>query len=49
MAVFFSHPYSDKSRHELISEIIEMNKELAAKELEIKILRKKLAIYRSLK
>lgn len=43
------HRYATKTRSELIEEIILLNKELVTKKSEIAILKKKLAIYESLK
>lgn len=43
------HRYATKTKTELIEEIIRLNKELLTKKSEVAILKKKLAIYESLK
>lgn len=43
------HKYATKTKSELIDEIIRLNKEIVEKKSEIAILKKKLAIYESLK
>lgn len=43
------HKYANKSRSELISEIARLENDVRAKNAEISVLKKKLALYRSLK
>lgn len=43
------HKYANKSRSELINEIVRLNNEVQTKNEEISLLKKKLALYRSLK
>ena len=43
------HKYANKSRSELIGEIVRLNSEVRTKNEEISLLKKKLALYRSLK
>ncbi|AIF83938.1 hypothetical protein NTE_01879 [Candidatus Nitrososphaera evergladensis SR1] len=44
-----SHRDSQKSRHELLEEIERLKEKLRAKEKEIAVLKKRIAIYKSLK
>lgn len=41
--------YSDKSKTELIDEIVKLKKELKGKEDEVALLKKKIALYKELK
>lgn len=43
------HKYANKNRSELISEIVRLRNEVREKNEEISLLKKKLALYRSLK
>ena len=44
-----SHKHSERSRHELLDQIDRLTEKLRAKEREIVILKKRIAIYKELK
>jgi hypothetical protein len=49
LAVTLSDAYSNKSRTELVEEIMHLNKELRAKNEEIVMLKKRILLYKSIK